>query len=83
MNASCDMSTTVDMNVNTVDDGLLTEDEAINFLGLSDRKNPLGALQWLCRSRRLGYVRVGRGIRRFTRADLKLFVEKQRVSSIG
>ena len=63
-------------------ESLLTEDEAIEFLRLGDRKNPKGALRWLCRTRRLAYVQVGRGIRRFRAADLEEYVERQHVKAV-
>lgn len=63
-------------------DSLLTEEEAVEFLRLGDRKNPLGALRWLCRTRRLAYIQVGRGIRRFRAADLEEYVERQHVKAV-
>lgn len=60
---------------------LLTEDEAVQALGLGDRKNPKGALRWLCRTKRLAYVAIGRGIRRYRPADLNAFIVQQRVSA--
>lgn len=61
---------------------LLTEDEAVRFLRLDDRKNPTGALRWLCRTRRLAYIQVGRGIRRFRAVDLEAYIEQQRVQAV-
>lgn len=55
---------------------LLTEDEAIDALGLGDRPNPLGALKWLVRMKRLSVVRIGRGIMRFRPQDISDFVER-------
>lgn len=63
-------------------DSLLTEDEAVQFLRLGDRKNPTGALRWLCRTRRLAYIPIGRGIRRFRAADLEAYIEQQRVQAV-
>ncbi len=63
-------------------DFLLTEDEAVEFLRLGDRKNPIGALRWLCRTRRLAYIQVGRGIRRFRATDLEAYIEQQRVQAV-
>ena len=55
---------------------LLTEDEAIDALGLGARPNPLGALKWLVRTKRLSVVRIGRGIMRFRPQDIADFVER-------
>jgi len=63
-------------------DSLLTEDEAVGFLRLDDRKNPMGALRWLCRTRRLAYIQVGRGIRRFRAGDLEAYIERQHVKAV-
>ena len=63
-------------------DSLLTEAETVEFLRLGDRKNPLGALRWLCRTRRLAYIQIGRGIRRFRAADLEEYVERQHVKAV-
>jgi hypothetical protein len=41
---------------------LLSEEEAIKYLGLTERRNPKGALRWIMRVRKLGYVKLGRGI---------------------
>ena len=63
-------------------ESLLTEDEAVEFLRLGDRKNPIGALRWLCRTRRLAYIQVGRGIRRFRAGDLEAYIERQHVKAV-
>ena len=55
---------------------LLTEDEAIDALGLGVRRNPLGALKWLVRTKRLSVVKIGRGIMRFRPQDISDFVER-------
>ncbi|MDM8008615.1 MAG: hypothetical protein QUV05_20950 [Phycisphaerae bacterium] len=55
---------------------LLTEQDAIEALGLADRKNPTGALRWLIRNKRLGCVRVARGIVRFRPCDIQDFIER-------
>jgi len=55
---------------------LLTEDEAIDALGLGVRPNPLGALKWLIRTKRLSVVRIGRGIMRFRPQDISDFIER-------
>lgn len=54
---------------------LLSEAEAIDRLGLGDRPNPIGALRWLTRTRRLAYVRIGRGIIRYRPGDVQRFIE--------
>ena len=62
---------------------LLTEDEAIDALGLGVRPNPLGALKWIVRTKKLSVVRIGRGIMRFRPQDISDFIERhyeQRVS---
>ncbi len=63
-------------------ESLLTENEAVEFLRLGDRKNPVGALRWLCRTRRLAYIPLGRGIRRFRVGDLEAYIEQQRVQAV-
>ena len=55
---------------------LLTEDEAIDALGLGVRPNPLGALKWIVRTKKLSVVRIGRGIMRFRAQDISDFVER-------
>ena len=55
---------------------LLTEGEAIDALGLGVRPNPLGALKWLVRTKKLSVVRIGRGIMRFRAQDLSDFIER-------
>ena len=64
--------------VNT-ENRLLTEQEALEILGLCDRKNPTGALRCLCRTGRLAYIRVAPVIRSFQRDDPERFIEQQRV----
>ncbi len=56
---------------------LLTETEAIDALGLADRPNPPGALRWLIRTKKLGCVRLGRGILRFRPSDLDRLINQQ------
>ena len=62
---------------------LRSEDEAITFLGLAGRPNPKGALRWLIRVGKLGYVRLGRGIYGFRQADLDAFIDRNRVEAAG
>ena len=66
------------------DDGrLMTEQEAIETLGLLDRANPRGALRWLMRTQRLAYVRLARGMYAFRPADLAAFIGASRVPASG
>lgn len=58
---------------------LITETEAAEYLGLSDRTNAKGSLRWLMRSRKLAYVRLAKGIYGFRRSDLDVFIESRRV----
>ena len=58
---------------------LLSQQEAIDFLGLDSRPNPQGALRWLLRTRKLAHVKLGRGIIGFRRDDLAALVERQRI----
>ncbi len=62
---------------------LMSEQEAIDFLGLGERPNPKGALRWLMRTRKLAYVKLARGIYGFRRGDLGAFVEASRVEAAG
>ena len=62
---------------------LLSEEEAIEQLGLHTRPNPKGALRWLMRTRKLAYVKLARGIYGFRRADLEALVEGCRVAAAG
>ena len=58
---------------------LLSETEAAEVLGLSDRKNPKGSLRWLMRTGRLAYVRLARGVYGFRREDVAACIEASRV----
>ncbi len=62
---------------------LLSEDEAIEALGLNARPKPRSSLRWLMRSGRLAYVRLGKGIYGFRKADILAFIEKARVPTLG
>ena len=62
-------------------DNLIDEQEAIEFLGLGSRPNPKSSLKWLCRTRRLAYIDVARGIRRFRKEDLQAYADKKWVSA--
>lgn len=55
---------------------LVSEEDAIERLGLQHRKNPKGALRWLIKTKRLKAVRIGRGILSFRAEDLAAFVEE-------
>ena len=58
---------------------LLSEEEAIAYLGLHTRPNPKGSLRWLMRTGKVAYVKLARGINGFRRADLDACVERHRV----
>ena len=58
---------------------LLSEDEAIEVLGLQGRRNPKGSLRWLMRTGKLAYVRLARGVYGFRRGDLQTLVNSSRV----
>lgn len=53
---------------------LITERQAIEILGLADRRNPPAALRHLIRMRRLTPVRHGRGVIAFTRGELDRYI---------
>ena len=59
---------------------LLSESEAIEALGLTERPNPKGSLRWLMRTGKLAYVRLARGIYGFRRSDLDALIQASRVS---
>ena len=60
---------------------LLPESEAVEYLGLSDRPNPQGALRWLMRRRDLSYVRLAKGIYCFRRSDLDAYIQSKLIAS--
>jgi hypothetical protein len=60
---------------------LLSEQDAIEFLGLHTRRNPKGSLRWLMQSGRLAYIRLAKGVYGFQQADLDTFVEASRVEA--
>jgi len=60
--------------------GLLTDEEAIELLGLSNRKKPRRALRYLVREHGLPYVNLGRGNRRYRRTELYAFIDDRRVN---
>lgn len=57
---------------------LLTDAEAAELLGLSDRRNPVGSIKWLVRTGRLKAIRIGPKTIRFSRSDLRKFVADSR-----
>ncbi len=59
---------------------LLTDQQAIEALGIQDRKNPKGSLQWLRRSKQLGYVKIGRGIYGYPEAEVARFKQERYVA---
>ncbi len=58
---------------------LLSDDEAIEALGLGSRPNPKSSLQWLRRQKRIAYVQLGKGIYGYRREDLDALIEKSLV----
>lgn len=64
------------VTTNTGIEKLLTEAETIEALGLGDRPNPGGAIRWLIRVKKLGCVRLGRGILRFRPQDIGDFINR-------
>ena len=62
---------------------LLSEAETIEFLGLDGRPNPGGALRWMIRTRKLGHVRLGKGIYGFRQDDLERFIDANSVPAAG
>jgi len=62
---------------------LMAADEAVDYLGLHTRPNPKGALKWLMRMKRLGYVRLAKGVYGLRQADLDAFIESRRVPPAG
>jgi hypothetical protein len=60
---------------------LLSENEAVEVLGLGGRPNPRGALRWLMRTGKLAYVRLARGIYGFRREDLAALIDAGRVEA--
>ncbi len=60
---------------------LLSEQDAIERLGLHTRPNPPGALRWLMRTRKLAYVKLARGIYGFREVDLAECIERNRVAA--
>jgi len=76
------MMTVDELRLRTQRDGrLLSEQEAIDYLGLHTRPNPQGSLRWLMRVHRLAYVKLAKGINGFKRADLDEFIAASRVAA--
>jgi len=69
------------LKINERNGRLLSEQEAIDYLSLSGRPNPKGALHWLMRARGLAYVRLARGIHGFRQADLDGYINSSRVAA--
>jgi excisionase family DNA binding protein len=70
------------MDTTMTDNRLLTLTEAAEYLGLAvDHRAPEEAVRWLCRSRRLRFVKVGRTIR-FRRRWLDDFIDREAVAPI-
>jgi hypothetical protein len=53
---------------------LLPEDRVIEMLGLQNRPNPKGSLQWLRRTGQLGFVQIGRGIYAYPKGTVHEFM---------
>lgn len=53
---------------------LLSEQEAIEALGLHGRRNPGGALRHLVRMRRLRALKHGRGMLAFTQGEIQRYL---------
>ncbi len=74
-------STSLDSDCESTDLGrLLTEQQAIEALGLQHRPKPKESLKWLRRSKQLGYVRIGRGIYGYPEAEVARFKQKRYVA---
>ena len=62
-------------------DRLLTSAEAATYLGLDDHRAPSEAIRYLCRCRRIKFVKVGRGLR-FRRQWLDRYIEDNAIEPI-
>ena len=62
---------------------LLSEDEALDYLALRERRNPKGAVHWLMRTRRLAFIRLARGMYGFRQSDLDIFIVRSRGAPCG
>ena len=70
------------LRVNTKrNEPLLSEAQAVEYLGLQNRPNPEGSLRWLMRTRKIAYVKLARGIYGFRRNDLDEYIEQNVVPS--
>ena len=58
---------------------LLTEEDVIKLLQLGARPNPKESLRHQVRKHGLPYVDLGRGLRRFQRADVEAFIQSKLV----
>ena len=62
-------------------DDLLTEKDVIKLLQLGARSNPKESLRHQVRKHGLPYVDLGRGLRRFRRADVEAFIQRKLVGA--
>ncbi len=62
---------------------LMTENEVVELLGLKDRPNPQGALRWLMRTGKIGYVKLAKGIYGFRRQAIEAFINRGTVDPAG
>ena len=60
---------------------LLTADEVIEALALTQKRNPRDALRWMMKTRQIAHVRVTRGAVGFRPEDVTAFIEKRRVEA--
>jgi len=66
----------------SIDARLLTLDEAAYYLGLhKDHKAPVHAVRYLCRTRKLRFVKVGKTLR-FRREWLDEYVDSESITPI-
>ena len=59
----------------------LTEKDVIKLLRLGARPNPKESLRYQVRKHGLPYVDLGRGLRRFRRADVEAFIQRKLVGA--
>ena len=63
-------------------EGLLTLEEAARYLGLAkDHKAPVHAVRYLCRTRKLRFLKVGKTLR-FRREWLDEYIDSQSIAPI-
>ena len=56
---------------------LLSEQQVIERLCLQGRPNPKASVQWLRRSGKLGFVRIGRGIHAYPESEVQRFIREK------